>query len=104
MIIYHVEDTSQSYQLTLYNIYYIECQPLFISIQMYVYTVVPLYVATLARGHPSYEATISGHDLRIIVFNIPVMRGHPSNKARFSIPQGWPCKRGYRGIPETEFL
>ena len=58
------------------------------------YTVVPLYVATLARGHPSYEAMNSENKLCIIVFKIPLMRGHPSNKARFSIPQGWPYKSG----------
>ena len=55
---------------------------------------VPLYVATLTRGHPSYEATIPGNNLCIIVFNIPLTKGHHSNKARFSIPQVWPYKRG----------
>ena len=60
----------------------------------YVNTVVPLYVATLTRGHPFYKATISENKLCIIVSNLPLTRGHPSNKARFSIPQGWPCKRG----------
>ena len=58
------------------------------------YTVVTLYVATLARGHPSYEAMISENKLCIIVSKIPFTRGHPSNKARFAIPQGWPYKRG----------
>ena len=57
-------------------------------------TVVPLYVATLTRGHPFYEATISVNILCIIVFDIPLTRGHPSNKARFSNSQGWPYKRG----------
>ena len=56
-------------------------------------TVIPLYVATLARGHPSYKATISENKLCIIVSNLPLTRGHPSNKARFCIPQGWPYKR-----------
>ena len=57
-------------------------------------TVVHLYVATLTRGHLSYEATILENTLCIIAFNIPLMRGHPSNTARFSIAQGWPYKRG----------
>ena len=31
---------------------------------------VPLYVATLARDHPSYEATISENKLCIIIFTV----------------------------------
>ena len=54
-------------------------------------TVVPLYVATLTRGHPSYKAMIFRDRVE---FNIPLTRGHPSNEARFLIPQGWPYKRG----------
>ena len=50
-------------------------------------TVVHLYVATLARSHPSNEARISEIKLCIIVSKIPVTRGHSSNKAKFSIPQ-----------------
>ena len=40
-------------------------------------------------GSPSYEATLLENKLCIIVFNIPITRGHPSNKARFVIPQQW---------------
>ena len=39
-------------------------------------------MATLARGHPSYETMISENKLCIIVSKIPLTRGHPSNKAR----------------------
>ena len=41
-------------------------------------TVVPLYVATLTRGHPSYEAMISGNKLCIIVL-------YPSREATLLI-------------------
>ena len=57
-------------------------------------TVVPLYVATLARGHLYYEAMISENTFYIFESKISITRGHSSNKARFSIPQGWPYKRG----------
>ena len=57
---------------------------------------VPLYVATLTRGHPSYEAMISENKLCTTVFKIPLTRGHPSNKARFFIPQGWPLYNVFR--------
>ena len=43
------------------------------------YTVVPLYVATLTRGHPSYKATISENTPCITVSTIPLTKGHPSN-------------------------
>ena len=58
-----------------------------------VYSDSPLYVATLTRGHPSYEATILENTPCMIVSD-ELTRGHPSNKARFSIPQGWPYQRG----------
>ena len=45
-------------------------------------------------GPPFYKATISENNLCIFVSNLPLTRGHPSNKARFSIPQGWPYERG----------
>ena len=52
------------------------------------HTMVPLCVATY------YKATVSGSKLCIIVYNKPLTRGHPSCKARFSIPKRWPHKRG----------
>ena len=59
-------------------------------------TVDPLYLTTLTRGHPSYiyKAIMSGSKLCMIVSNMPLMRGHPSNKAIFFIPPGWPYERG----------
>ena len=45
-------------------------------------------------GYPSYKATISEKKSCLIVSTIPLTRGHRSNKAKFSIPQGWPYKRG----------
>ena len=51
-------------------------------------------------GHPHQrpplfnEARISENQLCILVFKIPLTRGHPSNQAKYSIPQGWPHKRG----------
>ena len=48
-------------------------------------------------GHPHqilYKVTISENKLCISVSNLPLTRGHPSNKAISSIPQGWPYKRG----------
>ena len=57
-------------------------------------TVVPLYVATLHRGHPFYKATILENKPCILVSDIPLTRGHPSNKARFSIHKGGLIRRG----------
>ena len=44
---------------------------------------IPLYVITLFRA-------IISEKLRIGVSNIPLVRGYPSNKAKFSISRGWP--------------
>ena len=46
------------------------------------------------RGLPIHEANIPESKPFIIIFNISLTRGHPSNKARLSIPQEWPKKRG----------
>ena len=46
-------------------------------------------VATVARSHPYYEGTILGSKLWIMVCDLPLTRGHPSNKARyFLVPKG----------------
>ena len=54
-----------------------------------------MHVATPAKGHPSYKVTISEKKLSKIVFDVPLIRGHPMNKAIFSIPQWWL----YKGVP-----
>ena len=41
--------------------------------------VVPLCVATLAIGHPSYGVAILVNKFLTVVFNIQLTRGHPSN-------------------------
>ena len=46
----------------------------------------------LLEGQPSYKATILENKLCVTVFNIPLTKGHPSNKARFSIPLAWPLR------------
>ena len=50
----------------------------------------PYYVTTLIF----YKAAISENKLYIFALNILITSGHPSYKASFSVPQGWPYKRG----------
>ena len=57
------------------------------------------YSGLPVRGHPHQRPPfLYGHSLRgqtqYNVSNIPLTRGHLSNMARFSIPHGWPYKRG----------
>ena len=52
-------------------------------------TVVPLYTwSSSQEATPHYKAAIPENKSSTIVFNIPLTRGDPSNKARFSIPHG----------------
>ena len=51
-------------------------------------TVVPLYVATLTKDHPSYKATISENKPCITVFDIPSRETTPLIRPDFAFPKG----------------
>ena len=68
-------------------------------------TVVPIHVATLVRGHPYYEATISGSKLCIIVFNIPLTRYTPHDLIRPDVPKvALYLKRGTTVLLNARYL
>ena len=57
-------------------------------------TVVPLYMAALTSGHPSYAATSFESKPFRNVPNLPLISGHSSYTATILIPHGWLHKRG----------